>query len=367
MATAELESPAATTAEAAPQTATPATSPAPSPEANGQATAKPDRPRGEGGKFRARDAVERFEARKAQRESKEKPAATAPEAPAAVEKPAETKPAEAAKPAIDPAVLKRAEAAGLTEYQAKKLGDKLEGEITKRTQAAEAKAREEAAKAQPAPAPQPTAQQKPTEAAKQPASNPLASLPDLPAEYGADIVERDKLLRNALQQAFDVIGELRNTSQEEISRLQEGLRQDEQRREAEALAARGRAFDSAIDKLGSDFVPVFGRGTIEEVTGSPYAQARQEAFVVSDMLRQLRPELNDEQAAQAASFALYPDLYEAHVERIVAERLRKSGAGITPGPGSNGGLAAGYTGPVAKHPHVQQTIQRIQQKQQGFA
>lgn len=368
MATAELEGVAS---EAAPETINdrPQVEATPAVEQNGQAE-KPTRSRDASGKFVSEKTddqladeaiIARAKELKAQREGAPKPEAKALKAT----------PSEPGK--IDDALYAKAEEAGLTRYEIDSLGDseKIDAEIArlaKEREAAKPEPEPTKPEAKPAEEAKPNTEQKTTTAPELDSVRAaLSEMKDLdPAEFDPQTIERDKSLRGALNQLLDVFGQVQKTSREEIDRLQESARQDEERRQAIAARETLTKFDDALAKLGSEFEPVFGKGKWSEKLPSGYLRTRDELLDLTLVLQAKRPDRDMTKAAEAAAAALYPDLHRRQVEKRIREAAEASGRRASPPSGSNdrGEDAEHVPGADGYTPKQHRLARNIERKQQ---
>jgi hypothetical protein len=266
----------------------------------------------------------------------------------------EVKPTEApvVATAPDKAILDRAFKAGMTPYEASRLGDRLEGELNRR-EAARAPA-----PTQPATVAAPAAQTQTQPAALTP--SPIdAALAKL-AEYDPAIHE---LLAPALQQQAEETRKLQEALKTEVGGLQEKLEQERARLQREADFAKSVELDKAIAEWGDEYVSALGKGSGEAIADTPYVSARDKLFGLTEFAAQFHPDKSGAERAKLARDFLFPDIHQRSVQRETYEAARESAKqrGFSGAAATVRGDAA-HAGPASESPTVQQFIADVERQ-----
>lgn len=264
------------------------------------------------------------------------PAAAAPAAaPAAEPVVVATPAAPAAAPTFAPDLLTRAEAAGMTQYEAIELGTPaaLEAELAKRTPAptpaASAAPQSPAPAAAPTPAPAPGPAATPAPGSLDAIFEQMKSLPDLSAnDYDAEQIQRDKLYRGVLQQLHDGYRQLQEQNKE-LGGVHEFVQQTRQQQEIQAIQAAEKVVDDYVSSLGDEFLPIFGKGRVNELgQNSPYLRVRDTLFQTASALRKQLPNLSANELLDRAAQVLYPKPFELRAQRQRSEAIRTQANGV---------------------------------------
>jgi len=273
-------------------------------------------------------------------------------------------------PTIDDALISEAEAGGLTKYQAMKLGspDAVRRAIADNQRRAEQARTSTQQTTQTTERPAPAATQAAATATQTPdVVSKILALPDLdPSEFEPSMIERDKLLRAALQQQHEALGKLQPL-QDEVGRFKQVEQEERDRQAFEKSRAEAVIADKYFGSLGEEFEPMLGRGGVDELRPeSPYFQARTEVVQLKGFLAQVRPDRTPEQLYEQTMQFLYPEEFEKRRQLEFAKRVRSQSTQR----GSAGKAPTSQTSPTGKvrdNPELLGKFQQARLRAKGLA